>query len=405
LAEAKQPLILYFWRVDDNPVQEAKLAGLHLYASVRGWKVEAVHESQDCPGRVKALLRDRNPLGCIVESAGGRNFLPPRLFGSVPVVYLDLPAGLRVSLSDRIVSVDDRAVAQSVFRELSSGLPAAYAYIEYHEAVPWSRRRSQAFRSLAEAANRPCRVFPFRRGENPKDRAGRLVNWLLHLPRPCGIFAANDETGADAVVACQAAGLRIPRDVSLVGVDDSAKYCEASNPPFTSLRLDFKRAGYVAAALLGRHFAAKNAKDKNAFLVPSASSTDGKSAATFGPLLVVRRESTGGRGRREPRILDALEMIRREACEGLTARSLAARFPGSRSLFNLRFREATGHSVLDEILHVRLEKALTLLADTDTAIGAIYAHCGFQSNRALDYLFHARFGMPMREWRRRNGCK
>ena len=55
----------------------------------------------------------------------------------------------------------------------------------------------------------------------------------------------------------------------------------------------------------------------------------------------------------------------------LTARALAARFPGSRRLFEMRFREAMGHSVLDEILHVRMEKAFTLLAKTGTAIGAI----------------------------------
>jgi LacI family transcriptional regulator len=125
----------------------------------------------------------------------------------------------------------------------------------------------------------------------------------------------------------------------------------------------------------------------------------------IGPLLAVRRDSTRGSGRREPRILEAVEMIRREACDGLTAEKLAKRFAGSRRHFERRFREATGHSVLDEILHVRLDKAFTLLAETDTAIGAIYAHCGFRSPRALDFLVHDRTGMSMREWRRRNARK
>ena len=95
-------------------------------------------------------------------------------------------------------------------------------------------------------------------------------------------------------------------------------------------------------------------------------------------------------------------MIRREACDGLTAAALAARFDCSRRLFNMRFREATGHSVLDEILHVRLERAFTLLAKTDTAIGAIPQLCGFRTNRALDFLFHSRFNSSMSEWRKRN---
>lgn len=119
--------------------------------------------------------------------------------------------------------------------------------------------------------------------------------------------------------------------------------------------------------------------------------------------MVVRRKSTSGRGRHEPRILEAVEMIRREACDGLTAAALAARFDCSRRLFNLRFREATGHSVLDEILHVRLERAFTLLAQTDMPVGAIADFCGFRSYWALDFLFRTRLGVSMREWRRRNG--
>ena len=95
-------------------------------------------------------------------------------------------------------------------------------------------------------------------------------------------------------------------------------------------------------------------------------------------------------------------MIRREACDGLTAAALASRFRCSRWLFEMRFREATGYSVLDEILHVRLDRVLSLLSQTDTAIGAIYALCGFRTSRALDFLFHARFKTSMREWRRRN---
>lgn len=119
--------------------------------------------------------------------------------------------------------------------------------------------------------------------------------------------------------------------------------------------------------------------------------------------MAVRRKSTGGRGRHAQFVLDAVEMIRREACDGLTAAKLASRFHCSRWLFEMRFREATGYSALEEILHVRMEKALTLLSQTDTAIGAIYAHCGFRSGRALDSLFHARFKTSMREWRKKNG--
>ena len=97
-----------------------------------------------------------------------------------------------------------------------------------------------------------------------------------------------------------------------------------------------------------------------------------------------------------------METIRREACDGLTVAALAKRFRCSRPLFDRRFREAVGHSALDEILHIRLEKVFTLLSRTDVPVGAVADFCGFRSNIALHWLFKKRTGMSMSEWRRRN---
>ena len=122
----------------------------------------------------------------------------------------------------------------------------------------------------------------------------------------------------------------------------------------------------------------------------------------FGPMMVVPRESTRGFGRREHRILPVVELIRREACNGLTAREAMKGINGSRRLFEMRFREAMGHSVLDEILSVRLERVCHLLSSTDTPIGAMAAFCGFKSDIALSKLFHRRFGISLLAWRKQN---
>jgi LacI family transcriptional regulator len=118
--------------------------------------------------------------------------------------------------------------------------------------------------------------------------------------------------------------------------------------------------------------------------------------------MVVRRESTLGFGRREPRILAAVELIRREACNGLTALDVVKSLQGSRRLTEIRFREAMGHSLLDEILSVRMEKVQFLLSMTETPIGAIAAMCGFRSEIALHKFFRRSTGQCMREWRNQN---
>ena len=79
--------------------------------------------------------------------------------------------------------------------------------------------------------------------------------------------------------------------------------------------------------------------------------------------------------------------------------------PGSRRLLELRFREATGHSILDEILQVRLEKAFALLSDSNIAISAIADFCGFGCGYDLRRLFRRRTGMSMRKWRELHGPK
>ncbi|MBR4722100.1 MAG: helix-turn-helix transcriptional regulator, partial [Muribaculaceae bacterium] len=122
----------------------------------------------------------------------------------------------------------------------------------------------------------------------------------------------------------------------------------------------------------------------------------------FGPLMVVRRESTRGFGRREPRVFPVVELIRREALNGLTAREAISGITGSRRLFEMHFREAMGHSVLDEILSVRLEHVCHLLAQTDTPIGAMASLVGFGSDIALSKLFRRRFGTSLLAWRKAN---
>ncbi len=377
----RAPCILYLNTIPGERTHEMTLAGIRRYAAARGWEVGNVPKKGLGPKRLATLLAAHRPVaGCVVECPDDTLRLPPGLFGAVPVVYLHPPPALRDGRA-ACVTADNEAIAGVAFRELSVGRPAALAVVGNAWKVDWSDVRSRTFQALAAEAGMPCFVFPVRR-EGRGRRSARLAGWVGTLPRKCAVFAVNDEAAAETVDAAHRAGRSIPRELTLLGVDNLPAFCEAPHRSITSIQLDHERAGYVAASMLAATTTAR---------------------ATIVPLMAVRRESTGGRGRREKFVLQAVEMIRREACDGLTAAALAARFRCSRWHFEKRFREATGYSVLDEILHVRLERALSLLSQTGTAIGAIHALCGFRSGRALDSLFHARFQSSMREWRRRNG--
>ena len=375
-------LYLYLNPKPRDRIQELTYAGIRRYAAAVGW--DAIAWAEAAPDGLRAFLEAHRPVaGCIVECSDDNGSLPPRLFGPIPVVYLHASPALYGARAAR-VAIDNEAVARTAFRELAAVRPGSYAVVGDARLFWWSGARERAFRALATGAGAECRVFPH--VADADLRAARLAAWVARLPPRTAVFAANDFAAADVVRAARAAGRAIPRDLALVGVDDNEAVCRSFSPAVSSIRLDFEREGYMAAQLVGK-----------ARLGRAAASEP----VSVPPLMAVRRESTGGYGRRDPHVMQAVETIRREACAGLEAADVIARAPGSKSLFNLRFREATGHSVHDEIERVRLEKAFALLSQTGTAVGAVASLCGYRTNIALHKAFRLRTGMSMSAWRAR----
>jgi AraC-like DNA-binding protein len=96
-----------------------------------------------------------------------------------------------------------------------------------------------------------------------------------------------------------------------------------------------------------------------------------------------------------------VEFIRLNACAGITVMDVARHLNVSRRLAELRFREAQGHSLLDEIQHHRLERVCALLRETNLPIGEIGRRCGYQTETYLKVLFKTRFNVTMREYRKK----
>ena len=379
--------ILYLERYDDADNHRRKLAGVMRFARTRKWEVEAIPAARWSPAGLPALLRRLRPAGCVVECLDAAGIPSPARFGKTPAVWLDPPEKLRWRGAPAVVC-DNAAVARFAFRELAAGLPSCFAAVPSHRLQRWSEERIAAFRALCAEAGAPCHVFEGRtvrrgRPEDLERRRARLAAWLSTLPARCAVFAANDYSARDVALAARSVARSIPRELSLLGVDGMPDESgDATIRRLSSVRMDFELAGYLAARLLSS--------------LPSLP----PQAAAFGPLCVLRGDSTRGRGRRDPHVLEAVGIIRREACEGLTAAALAARVPGSRKHCERRFREAMGHAVRDEILLVRLQAVMDLLSRPEPPIGTIADFCGFGSQVELRIAFRARTGMSMRQWRK-----
>ena len=401
------PVVLFLNDSAIDPTKCPKLAGVRRYAAAAGWNVMPIQDSRSGRRSIPGLIAKYRPIGCICDEDSKPTGATPGLFGGVPVVFAN-GYGSRYNGRAGRICVDNEAVARAAFRELAANNPAAFAVVGEAFSCEWSEVRVNAFSAEAAKSGLPCRVIRENKWKVREEFAAFIRPWLADLPRHTAIYAVNDPIARRLADAAIAAGLRIPQDLTLLGTDNNPGICEAFHPTLSSIQLDFERMGYLAAKMLGKMLARSGTNETSgttgticASHSSQLSQMSHSTVATIGPLLAMRRESTRGYGRREPHVLEAVEIIRREACDGLTVAGLAKRLPGSRRLLDLRFREAMGHSVHDEIQQVRLERVFDLLQRPDMPIGAIADFSGFALHQ-LDRVFRARFGCSLRAWRKRN---
>jgi DNA-binding LacI/PurR family transcriptional regulator len=87
---------------------------------------------------------------------------------------------------------------------------------------------------------------------------GAMQKLLQHHPRPTAVMCSNDLTAIGAITAICAAGLSVPRDISVVGYDD-IDIAAAYNPALTTVRLS--RAEIATRAFFLLYAATNGAKN------------------------------------------------------------------------------------------------------------------------------------------------
>ena len=362
-------------------VQE--FAGVYERAAAHHWRVIELELSRSVRP-LSELVAQWKPAGCILEGCTVKATEAKRAFRGIPVVNLDPDAKTAASARHTVTS-DPGTIAQWAAKELLRTKPASFAYFGWCTKTVWSVERGRLFR---EAVRRESRA-PFANFDANWDMGDtlgvqkKLAKFLAPLPKPVAIFAVNDYAAVQVAEACRLAGLSCPGDFTLVGVDNEEMHCECADPTLTSIEQDFHEAGRLAADLLAELI-------ENPKLSPKH--------LKFGPVRLVRRQSTRSFKFYDPRVTKAVERIRRDATTGLTAADVLAEFPYSRRIAEKRFRAATGKTILEEIQDVRFEKICELLL-TDIPIGHIAGRCGMQSDSFLKRFFKARTGMTLREWR------
>jgi DNA-binding LacI/PurR family transcriptional regulator len=118
-------------------------------------------------------------------------------------------------------------------QEMSAGVDRLDGYLD---ALPGSLRRSA--RKLTEY------------GDFTEESGERAMNALLQrVPDLDAVFVANDLMAAGALRALKAAGRKVPKDVAVIGFDDSVT-ARTTDPPLTSVRQPVEELGRQLALQL-----------------------------------------------------------------------------------------------------------------------------------------------------------
>ena len=292
---------------------------------------------------------------------------------SLPLATISLPYGNRRNMCT--VCTDNKAIAKEAVRLLFGNRHfASYAYFPANGDPEWSEERWRNFRDIIKKSSS---LVPIKL---PHDGIAEMLD---ELPRPVGLFAANDSYAVELMGTCHKIGISIPADASVVGVDNEEFLCEHASPPLTSIFPDFEKEGYLAATAIADMLSGKQVPQK----------------IMCGLKQSVIRKSAMGECYAESVVNRAMSIIDSEATSGLNVSDLCTRLRISRRLLDMRFREVKDMSPKDAIINRRLAALKKSLKYSDDPIAAVCAHCGFGSENHPKKLFRQRFGMTMRDYR------
>ncbi len=258
-----------------------------------------------------------------------------------------------------------------------------YAFIGRKDIL-WSMFRREGYCSqIASVKKKETFVYEV---EDFQSETETISAWLHALPKPIALLACNDFMARQVTEICLMESIRIPEDISLLGVDNDEFMCNISSPTLSSIRLNFEKHGYDLAKILF-----KMIREKQIWPARIAVEAIG----------VVERMSTKHRIISDPYIREIVEFIKHNYTQDIDIRKLVSFIPLSRRAIELKFKkEMNPYTITSYLSKLRLDHFCYLLKNTSMPIKEAAEQSGFIENSNFSTMFRKYKGCTPSEYRK-----
>jgi LacI family transcriptional regulator len=279
------------------------------------------------------------------------------------------------------VGIDNRRLGQLVADHLADNGFRTFAVFDLDTERYFEERRDD-FRASLAARGFACHDYHASgHGELPANwerHQAQVAAWVASLPKPVGILACTDQLGFWLLDACRRAGVAVPEEAAVVGVENDETLCTLAAPRLSSVAFDGELVGYEAAALLARLMDGGQPPAEPIVLPPRG---------------IVVRQSSDIVALDDPAVAVAVRHIREHACHGVTVSDVVRACGLSRSVLERRMRAAVGRAPGEEIVRARFAEVKRLLVETDLSLAAIADRCGIEHPQYMSEAFKRLFGL------------
>lgn len=218
-----------------------------------------------------------------------------------------------------------------------------------------------------------------------KDKLRWLAAQLKQAPKPLGLFAPTDDAALEVIETCESAGLAVPEQVSLIGMDNSLLAVEAMHTPISSVDRNLEMVGYRGAELLDRLMQGK-APPREPLRIP--------------PKGLIERKSSDLLAINHPGVARSLRFLWKNYQNPIGVEDLVKVAAMSRSALHQAFLEHIGRPPGRELHRVRIEQAKKILLQPGKKLEEMAGLCGYQSANSFCVAFKQTTGVSPKQFQK-----